>query len=123
MIEESVKLIHLFGIKVTYKIVNNISRLQIIFGYFFKVSDLKKQYNGSNNVQPKSSGIASTTTSTSNSSSNVAKETSKVSKETSRKRSLSSQQQNDDATLLRHSADDEDEGDEEVKYQLGLKNL
>ena len=38
-------------------------------------------------------------------------------KEIARKRSLSHQlQQNDDdlATLLRHSADDEDEGDEEV---------
>ena len=50
-------------------------------------------------------------------SSNVANVTSGSGKEIARKRSLSHQlQQNDDdlATLLRHSADDEDEGDEEV---------
>ena len=68
--------------------------------------DLKKQYN-SNNVSP------------------VAKLTSHViatssSKDICRKRSNSHQHNEDDlATLLRHSADDEDEGDEEVnKYRM-----
>ncbi len=44
-------------------------------------------------------------------------------KEIARKRSLSHQlQQNDDdlATLLRHSADDEDEGDEEVNGDINV---